>query len=149
MRVAGRGQEALKGDAVVEILAGVELVADVDADRIKGVQNGQPAAAELGEGFLDQPRGPLRPRVKERPGQSAREGRVCGEAEVRACLGRELQLLNRPRTSGGFGRELCRGKAGKERVVGRMHGNQLALQMRRELGDDQPCFARVPRRSSQ
>src|SRR5204863_5375243 len=74
--------------------------------------------------------------IEVRPGESTRERRVLGYAEParRAC--RELYLLDRP---GGPRRGLAadlRCREGVERgVVGGMHGHQLALQMRRQLGD--------------
>ena len=43
----------------------------------------------------------------------------------------------------------CGSEAVEQRIIGGMHGDQLTLQMGRELGDSQDLFATVPRRSSQ
>ena len=60
--VADGGEEALEGGAVVQILAGMDLVGDVDAGLVEAVEDRAPAAAELVEGGLDQARRALRPR---------------------------------------------------------------------------------------
>ena len=58
------------------------------------------------------------------------------EAEVAAGLGGELELLDRPGLAlGGLAAHLGRGEAVERRVIGRMHRDQLALQVGRQLGD--------------
>ena len=69
-------QKHLKGDAIVQILARMDLVAEVDARLVEGIQDRRPAARQLVEGGFHQARGALRPRVDERPGQRAGKGGV-------------------------------------------------------------------------
>src|SRR5271170_6542934 len=95
--VAGRRQEALEGHAVMQVFAGMQLEAGVDADFFKGVQDGNPAPGLFSKGFLDQPLRSLRPGIKERPRQRPRKSRVGGKAEVPAGLGSAEQLIDRPR----------------------------------------------------
>src|SRR5690554_2086020 len=54
-RVVAHGfQKTLEADSVVQVFAGMQLVADVYAGRIEGVQYGQPATRQLGKRFLHQ-----------------------------------------------------------------------------------------------
>ena len=100
------------------------------------VQQRQPAAGQFVKGFLDQTRRALRPRVKIGPSQSAREGGVFGQAQISAGGQGFFDLIHRP-----FGPRLGiaahggGGKTVKLGVIGGMHGDQLALQMGRQLGD--------------
>ncbi len=73
--VAGALQEHLVGDAVVQVFAGMDLVADVDAVGIGMIEDRLPAAGQLVEGGLDETGRTLRPRIDEGPGKRAREGR--------------------------------------------------------------------------
>ena len=71
---ADRVEEHLEGGAVENVLARMDLVADVDAGVVIGVEDRLPALAELGEGFLDQAGRPLRPRIEIGEGERAGEG---------------------------------------------------------------------------
>jgi hypothetical protein len=62
-------EEHLVADAVVQVLARMDLVADIDTGIVEGIEDRQPAPRELVEGFLDQPRRARRPRIKIGPGQ--------------------------------------------------------------------------------
>ena len=68
-------EEHLVGDAVVEILARMDLVADVDTVLVEGVEDRQPAPCQLVEGLFDEAGGALRERIDVGPGKRAREGR--------------------------------------------------------------------------
>src|SRR5690606_27452620 len=57
-------KEHLVGDAVVQVLAGMDFVADVDARFIKGVEDRRPAAGQFVEGFLDKTSGTLWPGIE-------------------------------------------------------------------------------------
>jgi hypothetical protein len=61
-------EEHLVGGAVEEVLAGMDLVADVDAVLLGDVEDRRPAPGQLLERGVDQPRRPLRPRIDEGPG---------------------------------------------------------------------------------
>ena len=89
-------EEALVGRAVEEVLAGVKLEADVDAELVVEVEDRLPALGELVEGGVDQTGRARRPRIEERPGERAGEGDVRVEAEIAARPRRELHLLDRP-----------------------------------------------------
>jgi len=49
----------------------VNLVADIDAGNVEGIEDRPPTLAKFGEGVLDQPGWPLRPRIQVGPGQRA------------------------------------------------------------------------------
>jgi hypothetical protein len=53
---ADRIHEHFEGGAVEQILAGVNLVSDIDADGVERIEDRSPAASELGESGLDQAR---------------------------------------------------------------------------------------------
>ena len=129
-------EEALEGRAVVQVLAGVDLVADVHARLVEGVEDRAPAAAELVEGGLDQARRALRPRVEVRPGEGAGEGDVGIEAEPARGLRGEAHLGDGPLGPGlRVAANVGRGEAVEGFVEGRVDGHELALEMGRELGD--------------
>ncbi|MNL28787.1 hypothetical protein D3C87_1504470 [compost metagenome] len=69
-------EEHLVGDAIVQVFAGVNFVADVDARLVEGVEDRRPAAGQLVEGLFDQPSRALWPGVEIGPGQRARKGRM-------------------------------------------------------------------------
>src|SRR6266550_3663918 len=128
-------EEHLERHAVVQILAGMDLEAGVDAVFLEHVENRAPAPCQLVERRLDQTGRPLRPGIDVGPGESARERRVLGDAEPARRARRELHLLDCP---GGPRRGLAADFGRRERVergvVRGMDGHQLALQMRRQLG---------------
>ncbi len=132
-------EEALEGCAVVQIFAGVQFVADIDAGLVEGIQNRQPAPAQFLKSLIDQPRRPLRPGIEERPRQRARKSRVRIQAQVAAGFGRKKQLVRRPRLAGfHVACQLRRRKAFQQCVEGRVAGHQLPLQVRGKLGDRKP-----------
>jgi hypothetical protein len=136
-------EEHLERHAVMQVFAGMDLVADVDAVGIGMVEDRRPAAGEFVEGGLDKAGRALRPRIDEGPGERAREGRMRLDAEMLRRRQRHLHLLDRPflprlRIAAHFG---CR-KTVEGFVIGRMHGNQLALQMGGKLGDLDAVLAR-------
>ena len=130
-------EEHLEGGAVEQVLARMDLVADVDAVLVEGVEDRLPAPAELGEGLLDQARRPLRPGIEKGPGQRAGEGRhAASRPRLLRRLSPQLHLLDRPGLARlGVAAHLRRREAVERLVIGRMHGDELALQMGRQLGD--------------
>ncbi len=136
------GEEAFEGDAVVKVFAGMNLISEVDALCIEGVEDRPPAFREFGEGFFDQSRGALRPRVEIGPGERARKSRVGIKTEPPARFGGKMKLLDRPFLPLGWLALQRIGREGIElRVVSGVHRDQLALQMRRQLGDLDPRLA--------
>src|SRR5690606_34569463 len=93
---ADRVEEALERHAVVQVLAGMDLEAQIDARLVERVENRAPAAAELGEAFVDETRGTLRPRIHRVPQQRARERRMRFEPEMRARTCGRAKLLSGP-----------------------------------------------------
>ena len=69
--VARAFKEHLIGDAVVEVFARMDFVADIDAAIFGVIQYRLPARGEFVEGCLDQTGGALRPRIYVRPRQCA------------------------------------------------------------------------------
>ena len=117
-------QEHFVGDAVVQVLARVDLVADVDTGLVEGIQDRCPAARQFVEGGLHQAGRPLRPGVDERPGQAAGKGDVGLEPQIARRLGGKLQLVDRPLLAGGWvAANLGRRKTVEGGIVGRMHGD--------------------------
>ena len=78
---------------------GVDLVADVNAALVKGIQNRAPTRGQFIECSFDQPRRPLRPGVKVGPRQGAAERGMGLQPQPARRLGGVLQLLDCPRGS--------------------------------------------------
>ncbi len=129
-------EEHLEGDAVVQILAGMDLVGSIDALLIEMVEDRTPATRQLVEGLFHQPRRTLRPGIDIGPGQRAGEGRMAINAEAAAGSGGILDLLHGPFLPrlGVAAHMLC-GEAVEHGVIGGMDRHQLALQVCRKLGD--------------
>ena len=128
-------EEHLEGRAVEQVLARMDLVADVDPVLLGEVEDRPPAPRQLLEGRLDQPRRPLRPGIGIGPGQRAGEGRHRRQPHALRRLQRHAHLLHRPLLPRlRVAAHLRRREAVEERVIGRMHRHQLPLQVRRELG---------------
>jgi hypothetical protein len=66
-------QEHLEGDAVVQVLAGVDLEAEIDAGFVEGVEDRPPAFGKLVEGRVDEPGRALGPGIEVGPGEGAGE----------------------------------------------------------------------------
>src|SRR4029077_17524925 len=131
-------EEQLERRAVEQILARMQLESDVDALGVAEVEDRLPPFGELVEGAFDEPSGPLRERGQERPGQGAGEAHHRVEAEVAAGRRRGFDLLDGPAGAGlGLATHGRGGEAVDERIVRRGDGDEVALEMGRELGDDQ------------
>ena len=133
---ADRFEEQLEGGAVENILAGMELIAEIDAILVIDVEDRLPAPAKLGEGFLDQPGRTLRPGIKIGESQSAGEGDGGFQAKALRGGGGKPHLLDRPflprlrlAVQGG------RSETVELAVIGRVRGDELPLQMGGEFGD--------------
>jgi hypothetical protein len=94
-------EEALEGRAIVQVLARVDLEAQVNAAGIERIQDRAPATAEFGEGFFHQSRRALWPGIEVGPGQCTGERGVRGQPQALAGLRRQPQLLHRPGLAGG------------------------------------------------
>ena len=75
-------EEHFEAGAIVEIFAGVDFEAEVDADVVEFVEDRVPALGEFVEGGFDEAGGALRPGIHVGPGERAGEGDVRGEAEI-------------------------------------------------------------------
>ena len=72
--VIARGvQKSLEADAVVQVLAGMDLVGQVDVILLRDIQDRTPQTGQLRKPLLHQPQGPLRPRVDKGPQEGATE----------------------------------------------------------------------------
>ena len=130
-------EEALERRAVEQVLARMELEADVDALLVVRVEDRPPALGEFVERGVDQAFGPRRPGIEERPGERAGEGdlgvrgRGCGwpcAASVTCSTAHSWRAFGLPRTCG-------RGERVEPVVIDRIDRHELALQVGRELGD--------------
>ncbi len=137
-------EELLERSTVIEVLARVQFVGDVDAVLVGEVENRLPPHCQFREALLDQARRPLRPRINERPHQRAAERRCHRQPHIRRGLNHVLHLLDGPL---GPRRRVAlylrRGERVEHLVVGRMDRHKLSLQMRRQFGDREAgSFAR-------
>lgn len=73
--------EALEGGAVVQVLARVDFVAQIDSLFVAGIKNRAPASRQLVESGVDQPVRTLREREQVRPGKRAGERPHLGQAQ--------------------------------------------------------------------
>src|ERR1700704_6283630 len=94
--IAGGLKEHLEGDAVADVLAGMDLIAEIHAGLIIRIQDRTPAAGKFVEGGLDQTRRPLRPRIEEGPGQRAGKAEAGFESKPAGRLRGLDQLIRRP-----------------------------------------------------
>ena len=101
--VAGPLEEHLERDAVVQILAGMDFVADVDARLVERVQDRLPARRQFVERGFDQAGRTLRPRIDVRPRQRAGERRVRGQPEIAARLRRQHASASTAHSCRAFG----------------------------------------------
>ena len=136
--IAGALVEHLEGNAVAYVLAGMDLVAEVDAGFLIGVEDRTPAAREFVERGLDQARRPLRPRIKERPSQRAGKADAAGEAEAAGRLRGLHHLVHRPvLTLLRLAPDCRRCERVEGFVVGGVDRDELSLQMGGQFGDRQ------------
>ncbi len=128
-------EKTLECGAVVQVFAGMNLVAAIDAGLLEGIEDRLPAPTQFDKGFFHQTRRALRPGVKIGPGQSTRKGGVRLEAQTLRRPGAQFDLLHCPGLALlRFAVQSQRREAIEQGVIGRMHGDQLTLQMRRKLG---------------
>ena len=138
-------EETLEARSVEQVLARVDLIGDVDACLVEGVEDRLPALGELFERGLDQARRALRPGIDIGPGQRSRERRMGREAEMLRRLGGMQHLLNRPLLPLlWLSMGLLRGEGVEGFVIGRVDRDQLTDHMRRELGNRQTVVLRGP-----
>ena len=130
--------EHLEADAVVQVFAGMDFEAQIHVLLVAGIQHRQPAPRQFVERGLDQSLRPLRKREQVGPGEGARERAHLGQAQPARRARRQQQVAPGP-----FGarRRIASDRRRREgvehRVVGRMHGQQLAEDVRGQFADDQ------------
>src|SRR5881398_2538876 len=129
-------EKHLERHAVMQILTGMDLETEVDPRLLEHVENRPPAPRQLVERRVHQTRWALGPGIEVRPCQRAGERRMLGDAEPARRPRRQLDLLDRP---GGTRLRLAAHPWSRESVkrgvVGGMDGDQLALQVGRQLRD--------------
>ncbi len=136
-------QKHLEGDAVMQILTRMDLIAKIDAGLVEGVEDRPPALRQFIECCFHQTRRPLRPGVEIGPGQGAGKADMLGQAEIGRRFRRQIHLIHRPGlTLGWIATHLWCRKTIKRLIVSWMHGDQLALQVGRQLGDLDTVLAR-------
>ena len=80
-------EEHLEGDAVEDVLAGMQLEADIDALLVEGVEDRLPALGQFVEGCLDQARRALRPGIEKGQAKAPEKVTMRVEAEIARGLG--------------------------------------------------------------
>ena len=114
----------------------MDLAAEIDTVLVVEIEDRLPAPRLLGEAVLDEARRPLRIGIEDRPGERAGEGHMLGQPEAAGHLRRLAHLVRRSMAALlGIAAQLRRALAIEEGVIGRMHGDHLALEMGRELAD--------------
>src|SRR5271163_649174 len=142
---ADRVEEALEGRAVEQVLSRMELVANVDARVVEGVEDRFPALRKLFERGLDQPGRALRPGVDEGPGQRAGKRGMRCEPQALRRLGAFLQMLDRPLLPlRRLAPNLLGGETVKGFVIGWVYGDELSRDVTCEFGDRQAMRLRGP-----
>lgn len=141
--VIARGlAEALEGDAVMKIFAGMDFEGEINAVFFRGVEDGEPAFSELGEAGFDKAFGALWPGIHSGPEESAAEGGDGGEAEVGGGFDYFLHLADGPLGAGfGVAADGGSGECIEEGIVRGMHRNKLTLEVCGELGDGEAVAA--------
>src|SRR5689334_800544 len=102
----------------------MDLITEIAAGRIKGVEDRTPAFRQLVKRGFHQPGWPLRPGIDVRPRERAGKSRMSLQPEISRGLGRMHQLLNRPGLPRlRIGPHRMIGKTIESEVVGRMNRN--------------------------
>lgn len=126
---------------VVQILARVNFVTQVDPLLVAGVKHRQPAPGELVERGVDQSFRALWEREQIGPGQRTGKGAQLAEPEPRRRLHRQQHLLPRPLAARlRIALQRRRREAVKQRIVSRVYRHQLAEDMAGQFADHQPLF---------
>lgn len=120
----------------MQVFARMDFIADIDAVFIGMIEDRLPAAGEFLKCRFHQAGRTLRPWIDERPCQRTGKGRMRADAEIARCTDRHLHLLNRPLLARlGIAAHFGHREAIESFIIGRVHRDELALQMRRKLRD--------------
>lgn len=127
----------------MKVLAGMDLIGEINTVLVRIVEDRQPALCELVEGSLDEAGRTLRPGIDIGPGQRAGEGRLDREPQASRRANCALDLVDSPLGAcPGIAAHLRHGEAIECCVISRMHGDELTLKMGREFGDGKAVFGR-------
>src|SRR5215469_10392211 len=127
-------EERLEGGAVIDVRTGMEFVADDAATVVRIVEERPPATGEFFEGFVDQTRRPLRPRIDHMPGKSARKDGNVAQAEPGGCVDALAHFARRPLRPRGTLKPWWM-EARKTRLIGRMDCQHLARKIGGHFGN--------------
>ncbi len=120
----------------MQVFAGMNLIAEVNAVMLKHIQHRQPAPGQLGECLVEQRFMVRRPGVEPGPRKRAGKRRVCAQTEFFRGRRRTLQRGDSPvGAPGGIATQCCWRKIIKCEVVYRVHRHQLPFKMGRQLAD--------------
>src|SRR5215469_15669081 len=89
-------EKHFKADTVVEIFAGMDFKAEIDAGLVECVENGLPTFRQLVKCSVDQAGGTLRPWVDVGPSEGARKCDMRSEPKIGRSFGSMAQLFDRP-----------------------------------------------------
>ena len=138
-------EEHLITVAVMQILAGVDFIADIDAAGLGMIKDRLPAPGEFVERLFDQPGGALRPGVEIGPGQRAGKGGHRGQAKVFRHRQGLFHLIDGPIGPAlGVATQGRGGEAVEHRVIGGMDRDKLALDMGGQLRHLDAILTRLP-----
>ena len=134
-------EKTLKGHAIVQVFAGVDLVADIDPLLVEEVQQRPPAPGQLGKGLIQKRLIVRRPRIKKGPCQRPGKGRVRLQPQAAGGYRRLAHFLHRPALARlRIAMQRRRGKGVKRRVIRWMHRHQLSFKVSGQLADHQPML---------
>ena len=89
-------EKTLKGHAIVQVFAGVDLIADIDPLLVEEVQQRPPAPGQLGKGLIQKRLIVRRPRIKKGPCQRPGKGRMGLQPQTAGGHCRLAHFLHRP-----------------------------------------------------
>src|SRR3954454_21515433 len=116
-------EKTLERRSVVEILARMQLEAEIDVCRIRLVEDRPPPSCELFKGALDQARRRGREWIEKRPSEAARERHHASHPETAGKCDRVPQILLRPHLAPcRVASNISGSKSVHHVVVGRMNG---------------------------
>src|ERR1700682_4727325 len=100
---------------------------------VKRIQNRPPASRQFIKSSFNKSGGPLGPWINIWPCECPRKRDVCLQSEIGRSFCGQAQLFNGPGLAGPrIAPKLFGGESIERKIVRRMHGNQMALQM--EIG---------------
>ena len=131
---AGAFNENLESDPIMQILTGVDFIANIGTEIFCKVKNGSPTLCQLIKSHLNQTRCALRPRMDIRPRQGAGKTRIRANVHFTRSAERVHDLIQPPFLTR-LGLPCIKHCEPVKRIdIGGKSGDKLTLQVGRKLG---------------